>query len=154
MDLDEYEVGYFIQQVGLAAASFGVASADIQGVATALNALFGYKCAPAVTVIPAQGPQFESICVADSCPLAANATCSSYNSTMTPAIITGAAVGSGSSSNSTSGTFPNGTSSSGSGSNATSSAKPAMATANGAGGMVVESMMGMAGIAAAALFAL
>lgn len=78
MDLDQNEVGYFIEQVGLAAASFGVAKADVTYVGTALNALFGYKCSPPSTVIPAQGAQLNSICVADSCPLAPNATCSQY----------------------------------------------------------------------------
>ncbi|KKY32670.1 hypothetical protein UCDDA912_g07376 [Diaporthe ampelina] len=43
MDLNHYEVSYFIQQVGLAASSFGVAKDDITVVAGALDKLFNYK---------------------------------------------------------------------------------------------------------------
>lgn len=76
MDLDSAQVGYFIEQVGLSAASFGVAKSDITAVADALNKLFGYRCAPKTTVIPAQGPQFQSVCTDSDCPLADNAMCS------------------------------------------------------------------------------
>lgn len=83
MDLDIYEVSYFVEQVGLAAASFGVATSDIEIVGNALMNLFGYKCAAPAVVIPAQGLQLESICIADNCPLAPNATCSMYQSNIT-----------------------------------------------------------------------
>jgi len=83
MDLSYAEVGYFIQQVALSGASFGVAESDLAGVGTALNSLFGYRCAAAVTVIPAQGPQLQSICTdAMTCPLAPNNTCSAYDTTI------------------------------------------------------------------------
>jgi len=142
MDLDAYEVGYFIEQVGLAAASFGVAESDIVGVADALNALFGYKCAPAVTVIPAQGPQYESICIAADCPTAANATCSSYITAMEPAMA-----------NATNMYMSNSTT--GSNSTAASSATPtssglAMQTANAGSHLGVEALVGFVGFAALA----
>ncbi|KAF1356369.1 hypothetical protein BDV97DRAFT_276865, partial [Delphinella strobiligena] len=86
MDLDSAEVGYFIQQVGLAAESFGVAAADVQVVATALETIFDVKCAPATTVIPAQGAQLQSICQAEDCALAPNASCAAYPSTFQPAV--------------------------------------------------------------------
>ena len=63
MGLGEAEIGYFITQVGLSAASFGVADADVTAVGMALNQLFGYKCAPATTVIKAQGAQLQAICI-------------------------------------------------------------------------------------------
>lgn len=75
MVLDPYEVGYFIEQVGLAAASFGVAKSDINAVATALETLFGHRCAPKTTVIEAQGAQYQSICTDEKCSLAMNSTC-------------------------------------------------------------------------------
>lgn len=75
MALDPYEVGYFITQVGLSAASFGVADSDISAVATALESLFAYRCAPKTTAIEAQGPQYQSVCTDETCPLAANSTC-------------------------------------------------------------------------------
>lgn len=66
MHLDHSEVTYFIQQVGLAAASFGVAKDDITAVGGALDKLFNYKCLPPTTAIKAQGPQLQSICTEDS----------------------------------------------------------------------------------------
>lgn len=70
MALNNAQVTYFITQVALAAASFGVAETDIKPVGEALGMLFNYKCSPPVTVIPYQGAQNQSICVADSCPQA------------------------------------------------------------------------------------
>lgn len=84
MVLDPHQMGYFIEQVGLSAASFGVAQSDITAVATALTNLFDYRCAPKTTVIPAQGPQYQSICTAKSCPLAANDTCAAQPAILAP----------------------------------------------------------------------
>lgn len=84
MALDQYQVGYFIQQVGLSAASFGVATDDVTAVGKALTMLFDYKCAPNTTVVPEQGPQQQSICIADTCPVAMNATCSAYAPVIEP----------------------------------------------------------------------
>lgn len=114
MDLSNAEVGYFISQVAASAASFGVAMDDLTAVGTALNSLFGHRCAPPTVVIPSQGAQLQSICVDDTCPLAPNATCSSYNATMEPAVVNTTSSGSGSNATSTmgsSGTQPSGMSS-------------------------------------------
>lgn len=73
--LDPNQVGYFIEQVGLSAASFGVAKSDVAAVGQALEKLFDYRCAPKTTVVPAQGPQYQSVCTDKSCPLAMNSTC-------------------------------------------------------------------------------
>lgn len=75
MVLDPYQLGYFINQVGLSAASFGVAESDISAVAMALESMFAYRCAPKITAIEAQGPQYQSVCTDEACPLAANSTC-------------------------------------------------------------------------------
>ena len=77
MYLNENQMGYFIQNVGLAAASFGVADDDITAVAEALNSLFNVRCAPPVEIIP-EGEELQSICIAPSCPLAEDAVCSVY----------------------------------------------------------------------------
>ena len=79
MDLDQYELGYFISQVGLAAASFGVSQSDISTVATALQKLFGYKCSPPSTVVPGD-TVLDSICINPSCPLDPMPTCAAYPS--------------------------------------------------------------------------
>lgn len=86
MVLDPYQTGYFIEQVGLSAASFGVAKSDINAVAAALEKMFNYRCAPKTTVIPAQGPQFQSVCTDESCPLADNAMCSAQPSMAQPLV--------------------------------------------------------------------
>ncbi|KAK4954779.1 hypothetical protein LTR66_013491 [Elasticomyces elasticus] len=96
MDLDPTDLGYFIAQVALAAASFGVADTDVAAVGAALQSLFGYRCAPPTTVIAAQGAQLQSVCEDDTCPLAPNATCAAYPA-ITPAMdanATGAATAS------------------------------------------------------------
>lgn len=84
MALSNAEVTYFITQVGLSAASFGVTTEDVTAVGTALASLFGVRCAPETTVIPAQGPQLQSICIASDCPLAVNNTCSAYEAVVEP----------------------------------------------------------------------
>ena len=95
MGLDANEVGYFITQVGLAAQSFGVAAADITAVGTLLEGVFDVKCGAATTVIPAQGAQLQSICTADDCGMAKNASCSAYGTVPgAPANATGTAASS------------------------------------------------------------
>ncbi|KAI9148053.1 hypothetical protein HJFPF1_11874 [Paramyrothecium foliicola] len=90
MDLNFAEVTYFIQQVGLTAASFGVAESDITVVANALSTIFNVRCAPPTTVIMAQGPQLQSICIdEETCPLSPNATCPAYEESMPPSNSTG-----------------------------------------------------------------
>lgn len=84
MDLDQNELGWFIQQVAMSAASFGVAQSDLKVVGTALNQLFGYRCEPPATAIKAQGPQLQSICIAGSCPLAQGAVCDQYQPAVMP----------------------------------------------------------------------
>lgn len=85
MALDANEVGYFIQQVGLSAASFGVTEEDVAAVGKSLNDTFGYRCAPAAAVIPADQVELQSICIDESCPISPNATCDAYDSVMAPA---------------------------------------------------------------------
>ncbi len=121
MDLDASEVGYFIQQVGLAASSFGVADADVQAVGKALSDLFNVKCGPPTTVIPAKGPQLQSICTDDTtCKLSANATCDQYSPAMPPKSSNSTSTATKSAGSGTSMTMPTGTSMSSS----TGTAKP------------------------------
>ncbi len=80
MALDANELGYFITQVGLSAASFGVAASDVTDVANALTSYFDYRCLAPTAIVPGQGPQLNSICLASSCPLAPNhPTCFLYD---------------------------------------------------------------------------
>ena len=80
MALSENQIGYFITQVGLAATSLGVSTSDAAAVGASLTKLFNYKCIAPEIVVPDQGPQLNSICLAESCPLAPmNATCGLYD---------------------------------------------------------------------------
>ncbi|KAF2725135.1 hypothetical protein K431DRAFT_204699, partial [Polychaeton citri CBS 116435] len=85
MALDNAEVGYFIQQVGLSAASFGVADADVKAVGEALSKTFGYRCSPPAAVPASAQPQLQAICTKDDCPLSPDATCSAYSPVVEPA---------------------------------------------------------------------
>ncbi|KAL9121338.1 MAG: hypothetical protein Q9187_002104 [Circinaria calcarea] len=97
MALDPYQVGYFITQVGLSAASFGVSNDDVTAVGTSLIKLFDHRCAPPTTIIPAQGDALQAVCVADTCPLSENAACGSYEAVVQPAVANGSmAAGGGS----------------------------------------------------------
>ena len=78
MDLDSAQNTWFIEQVGLAASSFGASAADVATVAMSLNNTFNYRCSPAATVIPAQGMQLQSICQNATCPLDPKSTCAAY----------------------------------------------------------------------------
>ena len=84
MDLGPSELGYFIEQVALAASSFGVADSDVAVVGKALNGLFGMRCSPPATAIPAQGPQLQAICIEDTCPLSPDAVCAKYVPAVAP----------------------------------------------------------------------
>lgn len=103
MDLNEYELGYFITQVGLSAASFGVTTDDVTAVGQALAKIFAYRCAPPTVVVPSQGAHLQSVCIADTCPLSPNDTCSAYPSPFEPAVANATLAG---------GNEPNSTSSS------------------------------------------
>lgn len=103
MDLSPAEVGYFIQQVALSAASFGVAESDIAVVGKALNSLFNVRCAPPTVVIPTQPARLQSICIQESCPLAPNDTCSAYPAAVKPAVANATLAGNSSSMNPTGG---------------------------------------------------
>lgn len=68
MALDAYKVGYFIEQVGLSAASFGVEKEDVEFMGTTLQEYFGYRCAPPKQALPDKGKELQAICIAVSIP--------------------------------------------------------------------------------------
>lgn len=132
MDLDQNELGYFIEQVALSASSFGVAKDDLTIVGNSLNTLFGLRCSPPATAIQAQGPQLQAICIADSCPVADGAVCDQYQPVVKPMNATGA----------------NGTMTSGNG-----TATATSTGTSGTGTSVVVSSAGVAAVNVAALVA-
>ena len=68
MALDAAEVGYFIQQVGLSATSFGVTPAEVKAVGETLQKTFGQRCAPAAAVLPGEQKELQAVCIAVSMP--------------------------------------------------------------------------------------
>jgi len=131
MDLNPYQVGYFIQQVGLSAASFGVTMEDATAVGMALNGAFGSRCSAPASIPATAAPEIQAICIDSTCPIAQNATCAAYSPATAASFVNGTtyiAPGSMpamSNSTSTNGTT-NGTSTTG-GSNSSSSSKPSSA---------------------------
>ncbi|KAF5871134.1 uncharacterized protein Bfra_007648 [Botrytis fragariae] len=98
MYLSDAEVNYFIEQVALSAASFGVSDSDLTMIGYSLQQLFGYRCSPPTTIIPKQGRQLQSICTYTTCPLAPNNTCAHYDQTVSkPNLSSGRSPGTGSS---------------------------------------------------------
>lgn len=67
MALDEKDVGYFITQVGLSAASFGVTDEDVTAVGKALQATFGARCSRPVLGPQSEKPELQAICIEVSC---------------------------------------------------------------------------------------
>jgi hypothetical protein len=78
MSLSPAQIGYFIQQVGLAAASFGVAEDDVQAVGCALSSTFGYRCSPPTDPLTGPGAMLQSICTDQSCPVDTGSICGLY----------------------------------------------------------------------------
>ena len=79
MDLNYTCLGHFINQLGKSAAHFGFSEQDSQTFVTNLNSQFNVRCAPPITLNPAQGPQLLSLCQHESCPLAApRPDCAAY----------------------------------------------------------------------------
>ncbi|KAI9715004.1 MAG: hypothetical protein M1828_001111 [Chrysothrix sp. TS-e1954] len=134
MDLTAAQNNYFIQQVGLAATSFGASMSDVTMVANLLNKTFNYRCSPPAAVLPSAPKQLQAICQAPSCPLSPGATCDAYPAAVMPKM---AGASSNSSSTNSSGTaMPSGSSgSSGSGSSGSSG------SGSGSGGMSGSSTM-------------
>lgn len=149
MDLSHAEVSYFIQEVGLAATSFGVTADDAMAVGTKLGMAFNYKCLPETTIIPAQGPALQSICTAEDCPTAMNATCAAYQSNVTMPV----AANDTNKFSSTSSMMPSGTAGAagGSGSGSMSSSASASGSTGAASvNALGAGIMGVAGLAALA----
>jgi len=93
MDLNPSQLGYFITQVGLSAASFGVTTDDVTAVGMALNSLFGFKCAPDAMVVPNTPASPQAICQDDSCPQAPSPNCSAYGKAVAPMSATVSSMG-------------------------------------------------------------
>jgi len=122
MNLSKPEMDYFITQVGLSAASFGVATSDVEAVGMALNDTFNMRCSPPTVVIPAQGSQLQAICINPDCPLASGAVCAQYEMAAT---MSASAMSSGASMSGTAGASMTGSMGSGTSGSAAAGSVPA-----------------------------
>lgn len=79
MALDPYDLGYFIEQVGLAAQSVGLTLAEATAVTNDMAQGLTYRCRPLSALVPGGivGPQ--SVCTDSSCPLAPDYDCTGYD---------------------------------------------------------------------------
>lgn len=155
MDLDVNQMGYFITQVGLSAASFGVTVEDATAVGHALSSLFNVRCAAPVAVIPAQGPQLQSICLTANCPLAPNNTCSAYDAAVQPFVADPALAAGQGNSSSTASMAPTGVASMSMSATASATVSTtASASAKATGGAARVAGGAVAGAAALAAFML
>jgi hypothetical protein len=165
MNLSKPEMDYFITQVGLSAASFGVATADVMTVGMALNDTFNQRCSAPAAVIPAQGAQLQAICINPSCPIASNAVCAQYEmaatntaeSSMSMASATGSMMsGASGMTGSATGSAAGGGSTGSAAGGGSSSTAPAGSSSSGNGLFVSTAVWGMlaAGIATVFGFAL
>lgn len=162
MDLNAAQNNYFIQQVGLAATSFGASMDDVTTVANLLNKTFNYRCSPPAAVLPSAPKELQAICQDKSCPQSPMPTCDAYPAAVMPKMAS-AAGGNSTSGNSTmggamasgsGGSMPSSTSgSSGSGSMASGSASGSGAASSSTGGATVKGVsgaaIGLAGLVAA-----
>lgn len=73
MNLNDTDVGYFINQLALASKYYGFSDEDAGTLENFMNARYNVRCAPSIN------GQLYSICLADECPLAApSPDCNAY----------------------------------------------------------------------------
>lgn len=85
MALSNAEVQYFITQVGLSAASFGVSKEDVATVGMALQDAFGFRCLPKASIPMGAKPELQSICIEKDCPLSKKGKdCKAYEKVVEP----------------------------------------------------------------------
>ncbi|SMR45713.1 unnamed protein product [Zymoseptoria tritici ST99CH_3D1] len=84
MALDEKQIGWFINNVGLSAASFGVTEEDVTTVGKALESTFGMRCSPPAKGPQSKAPELQAICIEPTCPLSTQPVCGQYDPVIEP----------------------------------------------------------------------
>lgn len=80
MNLEYHQLGYFINQLSLAATHFGVSAQDADTFRNSLNSRYNVRCAPAVSFNANSPAQLLSLCQNPTCPLAVPVSdCAAYN---------------------------------------------------------------------------
>lgn len=79
MNLEHHQLGYFINQLSLAAVHYGVSAQDADTFRSTMNSRFNVRCAPGVSSNPSNPPQLLSLCQNPTCPLAVPVSdCAAY----------------------------------------------------------------------------
>ncbi|KAL4899299.1 hypothetical protein BDW74DRAFT_183832 [Aspergillus multicolor] len=79
MDLDTFQMSFFIQQVQDSALSLGFFPADAASLADKLDTSFNRRCAPVTRVGGISAPpELQAICIAENCPEHPRAMCGAY----------------------------------------------------------------------------
>lgn len=79
MNLEYHQLGYFINQLSLAAVHYGASAQDADTFRSSMNNRFNVRCAPAFSSNPANPPQLMSLCQNPTCPLAVPVSdCAAY----------------------------------------------------------------------------
>jgi hypothetical protein len=79
MDLDIFQMTYFINLVVTALTSLGISPSDASLIGSSLTKQFNTRCAAPISVPNiAAPPELQSICIAPNCPLDPNPNCSAY----------------------------------------------------------------------------
>lgn len=79
MDLDIFQMDFFIGLVVTAAASLGISATDASLVGSVLTKEFNTRCAAPISIPNiAAPPELQSICIASNCPLDPSSNCSAY----------------------------------------------------------------------------
>jgi hypothetical protein len=89
MNLEYHQLGYFINQLSLAATHFGVLPQDADTFRTTLNSRYNVRCAQAVSFNPSSPPQLLSLCQNPTCPLAVPVSdCAAYANLTAGGVVT------------------------------------------------------------------
>jgi hypothetical protein len=79
MNLDNNQLGYFINQLSQAAIYYGVSPQDASTFRDSLNSRYNVRCAPGVSSNPSSPPMLLSLCQNPTCPLAVPVSdCAAY----------------------------------------------------------------------------
>lgn len=79
MDLDIFQMTYFINLAVTSLTSLGISQSDASLIGFSLTKQFNTRCATPISVPNiAAPPELQSICIAPNCPLDLNPNCSAY----------------------------------------------------------------------------
>lgn len=79
MALDPNELGWFIENVGLAARSVGISEREANIITSSMSRSLNLRCLPPIAVLPGGPVAPQGLCTDATCELAPNAACTAYD---------------------------------------------------------------------------